>query len=281
MEKKTNLKTKKKKEEKNKQISFIKENPNDYIYETYNYDQFKFIEGNRDIVQTNYLRILNSIRSGYIKNPIFVIIMEDGKLGIRDGQHRYLALKELSMPIHYMIQENIEGLTAIPRLNLSRNWGDIDFIQSYAKQGVEGYQKILELKEKYPDFKHIRTYLSIVKSNTTVVSKKNVRESNIRSGEFQIKNWDDIIETCEKLMQFKICKTKYKTNPWGKHGFYLSLLKLFKLPCYNHKAFFSKVELYPHDIVSHYAMRDYMVNFSNVYNYKLPLNKKIFFENYL
>lgn len=58
------------------------------LYHTYQYENFTFINGNRDINNANMLQIMGSIiTKGLIKNPILVKIMDDGKLGIVDGQH--------------------------------------------------------------------------------------------------------------------------------------------------------------------------------------------------
>lgn len=113
------------------------------IYETNDYDSFKRLEGNRDVKCEK--KIIKSIESvGYIPNPIMV----NENMEVIDGQNRLGALKELGMPVQYYIVKGATIETAIA-LNLGRsNWSTIDYVNSYAEQGVETYVYFRELMER-------------------------------------------------------------------------------------------------------------------------------------
>lgn len=252
----------------------------DYIYKSENYDDFVFIKGNRTIRNSNLLRIIGSMKKNFVKNPIFVKVMENGKLGIIDGQHRYLACKELGKPIYYIIQENV-NVNTIPDINISSTWTDWDFVKSFADQGIEDYQKIIELSELYPELKFTKVYLIIAQSKVGFYNKNKIYESDIRSGTFKFKDFEKAKETCEKLMDFKICKTDFKNSPWGKNSFFTSILKLFTLPSsvYDHKRMIDKIKSNQQLIVKQNTIKEYARNFSIVYNYRAT--NKVYFENYI
>ena len=70
------------------------------VYSTTDYDSFAKLEGNRDVLQSRKNIIKESIEErGWIRNPVVV----NEKMQIIDGQGRFEALKELGMPIEYVI----------------------------------------------------------------------------------------------------------------------------------------------------------------------------------
>lgn len=110
------------------------------IFETNDYGLFKRLSGNRDIKCAK--KIEESIKKhGYIINPIIV----NEKMEIIDGQNRVAALEKLNMPVQYYVVEGATIETA-RALNLGRtNWKPIDYVQSYAEDGVKAYQLLLKL----------------------------------------------------------------------------------------------------------------------------------------
>lgn len=70
------------------------------IYCTSDYTVFKKLLGNRVVLEQRKNTIKNSIiENGYVRNPIVV----NEKMEIIDGQGRFEALKELKLPIEYVI----------------------------------------------------------------------------------------------------------------------------------------------------------------------------------
>lgn len=108
---------------------------------TYEYEKFSFLDCNRDIKRSNVENIKKSIEDeGYCSGSYILV---DEYFHILDGQHRFIACKELEMPIRVMC---IDELTVddMRRLNAyQRNWTTIDFVNHYAEL-------------EYPDFKILR-----------------------------------------------------------------------------------------------------------------------------
>jgi hypothetical protein len=114
--------------------------------ETKDYAKFTFLRANRAINKRNVEKIKESYRQwGVIPGRAILV---DKDFNIIDGQHRFLALKDLGLPIPYeIIGGDIIGKTMA--LNDSQqHWQLIDFVKSYAEQGIDCYRKMLKYEEK-------------------------------------------------------------------------------------------------------------------------------------
>lgn len=116
------------------------------VYITSDYDMFKKMLGNRDV--KGEAQIIESIQNvGYICTPITV----NDKDEVIDGQNRLAALKELGLPVYYIVQPNADIKTC-RALNIGqKNWGTLDYIESYAQSGEHSlsYKRLLSLINSY------------------------------------------------------------------------------------------------------------------------------------
>src|SRR6187549_2973465 len=113
---------------------------------TKDYEKFRFLRANRAINKNNVEKIKASYREwGVIAGrPILI----DKDFNIIDGQHRFLALKDLGFPIPYeIIGGDIIGKTMALNSNQDE-WQLIDYAKSYAEQGYDCYRKLLKYDEK-------------------------------------------------------------------------------------------------------------------------------------
>jgi hypothetical protein len=126
------------------------------IIKTKNYNMFRIIGSNRDVVKDiRYKRLMKSIQKyGYdLTKPIAVT----SDLYIYDGQHRFEACKDLDISVHYIINPNlnyrlnkkkIESLM-ISENKTSKNWKTLDYIKFYASNGDDEYKEILKRVDMY------------------------------------------------------------------------------------------------------------------------------------
>src|SRR5436309_3192914 len=91
------------------------------VYETSNYEEFKFIIGNRTLSQLHVKELTKSIKQKNFLPQTPIIINSDCE--IIDGQHRLLAAKTLQLPIYYIIHENSTLEDAIMLNTSLQNWG--------------------------------------------------------------------------------------------------------------------------------------------------------------
>lgn len=116
------------------------------VFRTNEYGKFRKLDGNRSITDGRVQKIKKSIETvGYISSPIIV----NEKFEIIDGQGRVEALKQLDMPIDYIVVKGA-GLNECIALNINlKSWTLNDYIDSYAFTGNVSYQYLKQLQVEY------------------------------------------------------------------------------------------------------------------------------------
>ena len=146
------------------------------VYVTTDYSKFKRLIGNRDIPEARISKIVESIQSiGWIHNPIIV----NEKMEVIDGQGRLTALQRLKMPVEYIVAPGAGNKECV-YMNMNMvNWKLPDFVKSYAEQGNENYQRLVDLMEKYANGN-----LNIISTAVYRISKAKLRD--IKAGVLQL-----------------------------------------------------------------------------------------------
>lgn len=150
------------------------------IYETTDYGMFKKMLGNRDIKGES--KIVDSIqRVGLVNNPIIV----NEKYEIIDGQNRLEALKQLNLPVSFIVQEGL-GIDACRSLNIGQtNWGTEDYICSFANVGNENYRRLASLMNEFQEKFGIQGIIAMAKPRC-LNEGGGIPNSVIKNGEFEL-----------------------------------------------------------------------------------------------
>lgn len=116
------------------------------VNETHDYDKFHRLVGNRQVKEVRVKKIIKSIQTvGAIPNPIIV----NEKMEVIDGQGRLEALRRLSLKVYYIVIPGL-GLPECRNMNIDQtNWTLQDYIESYAEEGNENYERFYNLCKKY------------------------------------------------------------------------------------------------------------------------------------
>ena len=178
------------------------------IYRTTNYDIFKKLEGNRDLIKDD--RIIKSIKNiGYIDNPIIV----NEKLEVIDGQNRLEALKKLGLPVEYHIVNGI-GIKEARQLNIGqKNWTPLDYTKSNADSGVESYVKLL----KFYDESRIEIS-ALIQMSKSIVGRRGGISDLFKTGGYIMSKQEEKILTAtvpwivKNKNYFKEMKGNYRLN---------------------------------------------------------------------
>lgn len=170
------------------------------IYTTKDYSRFKKLEGNRGVSTQRVEIIKRSIENvGYVTNPIIV----NEKFEVIEGQGRLQALKELELPVDYIIEDGC-GIQQCVALNMrNTNWKLNDFIKSYADRGYMGYQRLCMLMEKYNNY-GIMIFATAVK----LISRFD--NNQVKNGALEIseKEYNDAIDRLDWLNEIApYCKS--------------------------------------------------------------------------
>lgn len=160
------------------------------ILNTKDYERFVTVMGNRTIVPNKVQRLVNDVENGLnlFKYCPIIVSVDGDKFKIIDGQHRFTASKELKLPIHYVVADDIR-LRDIARMNTNTDkWTSKDFLNCYIELGNKHYLELQHFMKKY----------SVTNYNTAVgllmffsvtgggADRKN-RLDYFRDGEFECK----------------------------------------------------------------------------------------------
>lgn len=135
------------------------------IYETCDYDTFRFEVVNRNIDENQVNRLKKILKeNGSFISPI--VVAKDRT--IIDGQHRYHALKELGLPVRFILGEETGDLQQdiIKTNNMRKNWSFTDYLEAYAQMN-ENYRQALMIVEEFKDIASPSTLIRFIGANGT------------------------------------------------------------------------------------------------------------------
>jgi len=176
------------------------------IYETQDYDKFRFSPSNRKVDNKILYEKIKSITSVGLLDAI--VVNDCGTYyDIIDGQHRYLACVHLGVPVKYTFGENETFEKLVARNQVVTKWKEFDFIISIAGSGNLEYIKILKFHEKYPDFRS-----SALSELLGAGAKVKGGKRTFKKGMFVVNDYDLSCYYAEKFLQMKSLTPFYSNN---------------------------------------------------------------------
>lgn len=113
-----------------------------YVFETYDYQKFKKLEGNRSVLETRKKRIEKSVNEhGQRFNPILV----NEKFEVVEGQGRLEVFHAKNMPIQYIVHDGLTLDDCVVFNSTNTSWTLQDYIDSFIAQGNENYIRLNNL----------------------------------------------------------------------------------------------------------------------------------------
>ena len=120
------------------------------IRSTTNYRLFeRHSSENRPLDMKKHRGLLDSMkRYGFLQCfPIVVHENGNGKLIVKDGQHRLMVAETLGLPVHY-VEADVDFDIATVN-NAARNWTLADYAHKHAANGIESYREGIEFAEMH------------------------------------------------------------------------------------------------------------------------------------
>lgn len=228
----------------------------------------KVTEANRDIRRNQVDRIKESIKAhGYI-NAVPILVDEDGL--IIDGQHRYVACKELGIEPTILQAGNFD---LVPVLNSTQlSWSLSDFVKYYAAKGYEDYvilENICKAKKLKPSLVYNMIHNKSVNRPTMDRQLKGSQQPEpIKHGTFKFpdksakglakleRKIDAILELVSEL---KLPRTDRLV---------IAIAKLTQDPNFAFDTMRNKIEYQRARIYKCTTIQEYMVMLANIYNNK-------------
>lgn len=234
------------------------------VWVTNDYGLFKTLNGNRDIAFARVDKIAKSIKNiGYRPQPILV----NGNMEIIDGQGRFQALKNMGLPILYIIDKNA-GIKECISMNIyQEKWNVMDYVKSYAEQGNNDYILLYEMIKQFPKL-HLRVIVPVCTGNYGSDGFDILKKGRFKVG----RDKKEIVKILEYLMQFYPYE-KYMSN-------FDRAAKVFLL-AYEHPeidkdAMLKAVETRFQKITPYNSIEEAVKTFGDIYNYKR--RDKVYFE---
>lgn len=252
------------------------------VYSTTDYGWFKFAHGNRatDHVQA----LVSSMREKNVPNAI--LCNKDGE--IIDGQNRFLALKQLGLPILFYIIDDLNIYDVAALNSYGKNWRQIDYIKMWASLGLEEYIKALQFFEMFPLFTISSALIILGDSMATgkgylfndesAERHKTQRKIDpLRKGEFAIKDWNRAVSMAKAIMEYE---------PFGRPGenvyrhavFISAMMKLLRSPGFDNKEMVACVRKHPDMFHKCINIDNYLRMLSDIYNYQRKSRRKNLYD---
>lgn len=114
---------------------------------TTDYNLFSFLNNNR-LLNRNHINKLKEAISeeGY---KVYLPILVNEHFEIVDGQHRFVACKEMGLPIYYtIIHEGNEIKALLDMNNLNLSWSSNDYVHHYASEHNQNYIRLENLTKE-------------------------------------------------------------------------------------------------------------------------------------
>ena len=237
------------------------------ILKTEDYSLFELTEINRDPKHSENVKSSIEIKDLTSYIPILVKVnQKNGKYTIYDGQGRFLACKDLKLPIYFVIGENLD-IDDIQLLNISQEkWKPEDYLRHYANRGFEEYQKIENLLYECKHMK-IGYILHVWQYRVKNGEKEMSTSATLRRGKYtlpehaakRIREIDRVL----RVIHEKVESDRIKNV--GAIARAISSLYLLDVDLY---ALTDQITKHPHQFRPQANQALYKVHFEELYNYR-------------
>jgi hypothetical protein len=218
---------------------------------TTDYFLFKFHKSNRPINESHVKNLVESMKKEYL----FTVITVNEKNEICDGQHRFLAIKELKLPMFYVVMEGY-GEKQMRIINsTNRVWSNDDYLNSFIIQGKSDYIDYQMFQKTYK--------LGHVDCQKILTWNHKSHGKDFKNGNFKIENYKRACSFMEKLLVIKKYYKGYKRTL-----FINAMMSLLNNPKFNFDEFILKLQQQQTLLVDCTKVELYISRIEEIYNYK-------------
>ena len=182
--------------------------PHFSLGETSDYKKFNWRDSNREINDKNVKKLVKDIQERGLQSPIVV----NENYEIIDGQHRFVALRQLGMVIHYIISRKWRDDEDIAAMQVATKWSAWDYCYNRSKRGDLACKAAIEAADEL--FKHSQKKMSRIRTIELIMAGRSSTGllSKLKKGEFSIN------ESClETVYEAILLMTEHPmgTSPYG------------------------------------------------------------------
>jgi hypothetical protein len=225
------------------------------VQTTMDYSMFKPIDGNRNKNELHIARLKTSMALNYL----FTVIIVNEKYEIIDGQHRFECIKDLGLPLHYIMCKGY-GLSEVHMLNAnSKTWNADDYLEGYCNLGLRNYIVYKEFKNKYK-IGH-NECMALLSGSHTIGNKNKV----FYSGHFKVTHLYEAEDIMDKILMIE---PYYNAKGIRRRTFIYTMVILMQNENFEFTEFLQKIKIQPTALQDCNTVDQYKLLIEEIYNYK-------------
>lgn len=230
------------------------------IYKTKDYGRFKFMNGNRDIVENKVKKIVSSIKRNVDFSKYKPVIVNE-KMEILDGQHTFSASVVLQSFVYYIISEENHTIQEVAELNTNTDkWKVTDFINCYADQNNKHY---IELKEFMDKYKLPTSTAIMLLASGGIYSGNESIEKRFKGGKFEVTNKKFAEQVADICASFEPFFAFHKDR-----SFIQAIVKLLAAGKYNHQEMLKRLAKHNQVVLKQLTWKEYLTHLEVLYNFR-------------
>ena len=242
---------------------------NKHIYVTKSYKQFSIIDINRKIKPLKVARLKEAMKKKYLgaQYPILVRSNSNNKVKwIIDGQHRFMAAKELKYSVYYIVTDSI-GDHEIGDINsLQDKWNLADAMRSHRISGKHDYKVVDQFVTRHN--------VPVTTAILMLTANKSPDTKAFRDGKFVV---TASLQTAEELMQ-----RIYDIKPYFKHAktrtFIATMKAVTANESYDHRRMIDSIKCQRDKMHKCASRISYMRMIEDVYNFNRQESNRVRFD---
>lgn len=227
------------------------------ILSTPNYDMFTLHPNNRPISERRVQKRMIALKKQNLSR--YKPIMVNEKNQIIDGQHMFMACKNLGWPIYYVKAElNGKSNEAMATLNENQTqWAQTEWIEHWAKRGKEDYQLIIECAETHKVSLGLALIFVGQGHSTQDGLATDIRQGNFKKGSLSYKRIAEIHKDFVDIFP--------KANNLT---FTRALVHMIRYKKYDHEKDFHRIKLHREDLQLNATLDQYYKMFERMLNFR-------------
>lgn len=233
------------------------------IKQTFEYQKFSTISGNRTLNEKKIKNIISDIKSGLNLLPYCPIIIytDNDRFLIIDGQHRFEVSKTLKEPVYYVESEKL-NLRQIALLNSrSDKWTNKNFLDCYVNLGIQDYVTLRDFIKT-----HNIVYsaaISFLMTGKVVAGGSSDLMEVFRNGDFKV----NFLEKSNKIVI--LTQNLFERYIFSRDRNLISAIDaLEEKGLCDFNMLRNKIKEAPNEMCKQESRKEYIYNIEKVYNFK-------------
>ncbi len=240
------------------------------IYWTKDYSLFHFIAGNRDLIESKIKKLVHDAQNG-LDLFKFCPILVNKNMAIIDGQHRFLACKQMKLNVYYVVVPDCT-FAEIARLNNNQNrWKMTDFLNCYrdAGENSKDYNILAEFLKLWPV--SFSTAIFVLMTGSIMPTRNRDVLEAFRNGDFKALRY----ENASELMVYAEQYAQFTSESYSRE-FLLCLQKLLASDQFSNVEMIEKLHKHDLKIIRQQNSKKYLFHMEELFNYKNSIRRRLY-----